>query len=160
AYQATQVGQPISSFFLLEATGVFKDWDEVHASPLQHPNTQPGDLKFNDANGDGRITDDDKTFVGTPWPKYTFGFNNQFTYKSLSLGVSLTGSYGQKMYFQGAEIIMNSAGVQNQLALVNDRWRSEENPGNGFVPRAIRNDYARGIGINSRYLFEASFVRI
>lgn len=160
AYQATQVGQPISSFFLLEATGVFKDWDEVHASPLQHPKTQPGDLKFNDANGDGRITDDDKTFVGTPWPKYTFGFNNQFTYKSLSLGVSLTGSYGQKMYFQGAEIIMNSAGVQNQLALVNDRWRSEENPGNGFVPRAIRNDYARGIGINSRYLFEASFVRI
>ncbi len=160
AYQATQVGQPISSFFLLEATGVFKNWDEVHASPLQHPNTQPGDLKFKDANGDGRITDDDKTFVGTPWPKYTFGFNNQFTYKNLSLGVSLTGSYGQKMYFQGAEIIMNSAGVQNQLALVNDRWRSEENPGNGFVPRAIRNDYARGIGINSRYLFEASFVRI
>ncbi len=160
AYQATEVGQPISSFYLLEATGVFKNWDEVRASPLQHPNTQPGDLKFNDANGDKRITDDDKTFVGTPWPKYTFGFNNQFTYKNLSLGVSLTGSYGQKMYFQGAEIIMNSAGVQNQLALVNDRWRSEENPGNGFVPRAIRNDYARGIGINSRYLFEASFVRI
>lgn len=160
AYQATQVGQPISSFFLLEATGVFKNWEEVKTSPLQHPNTQPGDLKFRDVDGNGRITDDDKTFVGTPWPKYTFGFNNQFTYRNLSLGMSLTGSYGQKMYFQGAEIIMNSAGVQNQLALVNDRWRSEENPGNGLIPRAIRNDYARGIGINSRYLFEASFIRV
>ncbi|TJZ59925.1 TonB-dependent receptor [Sphingobacterium olei] len=160
AYQATEVGQPISSFFLLEAVGVFKNWDEVRTSALQHPNTQPGDIRFRDANGDGKITDDDKTYVGAPWPKYTFGFNNQLTYKNLSLGISLTGSYGQKMYFQGAEIIMNSAGVQNQLALVNDRWKSEAEPGNGLVPRAIRNDYARGIGVNSRYLFEASFVRI
>ncbi|MFD2960177.1 MULTISPECIES: SusC/RagA family TonB-linked outer membrane protein [Olivibacter] len=159
-YQITEVGKPISSFFLLHAIGVFKDWDEVNSSPLVTPNTQPGDVKFADVNGDGRISDDDKTIVGNPMPDYTFGFNNSFRYKNLTLNVSVVGSQGQEVYFQGGEILLNSAGVQNQLALANDRWRSPERPGAGLVPRAIRSDYARGQQFSSRYLFDGSFVRV
>src|SRR5690606_10656401 len=125
-----------------------------------HPKVQTGDLKFEDANGDGIISDADKTFVGNPWPDYTFGFNNRLGYKNFSLSVSVVGSQGNEIYFQGAEIILNSAGVQNQLAVADKRWKSEEIPGDGVVPRAIRNDYARGISSNSRYLFDGSFVRI
>ena len=55
---------------------------------------------------------------------------------------------------------MNLAGVQNQSALINDRWKSSENPGNGFIPRAIRSDYALGQSASSRYIFDASYVRI
>ncbi|WP_276499485.1 SusC/RagA family TonB-linked outer membrane protein [Pontibacter litorisediminis] len=160
AYQITEVGQPIASFFLLHAIGVFKDQAEVDASPKQHPNVQPGDLKFEDVNGDGVITDADKKIVGSPWPKYTFGFTNRLTFNGLTLSTAIVGSQGNDVYFQGGEIVLNNAGVQNQLAIAAERWRSPQEPGNGMVPRAIRNDYARGISANSRYLFDGSFVRI
>lgn len=160
AYQVTEVGHPISSFFMLKAIGVFRNQAEVDASPKQHPNVKPGDLKFEDVNGDKVITDADKTFVGSPWPDYTFGVTNRFSYKGLTLSTVIVGSQGNEVYFQGGEIVLNGAGVQNQLAMVADRWRSEDNPGNGVIPRAIRSDHARGISSNSRYLFDGSFVRI
>ncbi|TXK45734.1 TonB-dependent receptor, partial [Pontibacter qinzhouensis] len=160
AYQITEVGHPISSFFMLHAIGVFQNQAEVDALPKQHPNVQPGDLKFEDVNGDGVITDADRTIVGNPWPKYTFGFTNNLTFKNLTLSTTIVGTQGNQVYFQGGEIVLNSAGVQNQLALVANRWKSEQEPGDGIVPRAIRNDYARGLSSNSRYLFDGSFVRI
>jgi len=159
-YQITEVGHPISSFYMLHAIGVFQNQAEVDANPKQHPKVQPGDLKFEDVNQDGVITDADKIIVGSPWPKYTFGFTNRFAFKGLALSATLVGSQGNQVYFQGGEIVLNSAGVQNQLAIVADRWKSEQEPGNGIVPRAIRNDYARGLSSNSRFLFDASFVRI
>jgi hypothetical protein len=55
---------------------------------------------------------------------------------------------------------MNSAGVQNQLAIVDRRWKSEANPGDGTIPRAIRSTYAYGFSTTSRFLFDASYIRI
>lgn len=160
AYQITEIGHPIGSFYMLNAIGVFQNEEEVANNAVQHPNVQPGDLKFEDVNGDGVITDADKKIVGSPWPKYTFGATTRFSYKNWMLSGTITSSQGNQVYFQGAEIILNAAGVQNQLALADARWRSDSEPGDGIVPRAIRNDYARGISSNSRYLFDGSFVRI
>ena len=83
-----------------------------------------------------------------------------FRYKNLTLSVFINGSHGAENYFGAGEVIMNLAGVQNQSALINDRWKSSENPGNGFIPRAIRSDYALGQSASSRYIFDASYVRI
>lgn len=160
AYQITEVGLPISSFYMLNAIGVFRNQAEIDASAKQHPNVRPGDLKFEDVNRDGIISDADRKVVGNPWPKFTFGFTNRLSYNNFTFSSVITGSQGNQVYFQGAEIVLNSAGVQNQLALANDRWKSESEPGNGFVPRAIRNDYARGLSSSSRYLFDGSFIRI
>jgi hypothetical protein len=86
---------------------------------------------------------------------------NRFSYKNLSLNISLNGSQGNEIYFQGGEVSLNGAGVQNQLASMNDRWRSVENPGAGLYSRAIRNDYAFGFSsVTTKYLFDGSFVRI
>ncbi|WP_229312028.1 SusC/RagA family TonB-linked outer membrane protein [Larkinella punicea] len=159
-YQVSQVGSPISSFFMLNALGVFRTPEEIKASPLVHPATQPGDLRFEDVNKDGRITDADKKIVGNPWPKYTWGFNNKFTFRSISLSVSVIGTEGNLVYFQAGETQLNVAGVQNQLAIADNRWKSAEDPGEGLLPRAIRNDYARGNSMSSRYLFDGSYVRI
>ncbi|QCR21309.1 TonB-dependent receptor [Pontibacter sp. SGAir0037] len=160
AYQITEVGHPISSFYMLNVIGIFQNQADVDANAKQHPNVQPGDLKFEDVNGDNVITDADRKIVGSPWPKYTFGFTNNFRFKNLRLSTTIVGSQGNEVYFQGGEISLNSAGVQNQLAMVANRWKSEQDPGDGIVPRAIRNDYARGISSNSRFLFDGSFVRI
>ena len=156
----TEVGQPISSFYMMNVVGVFRDDADVAKGPVYSPNTKPGDLKYEDVDGDGKITTADKTIVGSPFPDFTWGLNNEFKWKNLSLSVFVNGSQGGQTYFEAGETLLNSAGVQNQLSLVNDRWKSPEEPGNGFMPRAIRSDYALGMSASSRYLFDASYVRI
>jgi hypothetical protein len=98
--------------------------------------------------------------LGSPWPDFTWGFDNRFTYKNLSLSVSLNGTQGNNVFFSGGGVVLNDAGVQNQLKMVADRWKSPASPGNGVVQRAIRNDYAFGISNTSRYLFDGSFVKV
>lgn len=158
--QITQVGDPISSFYLLNSQGVFTNDNEVEGAALQHPRTQAGDLRFEDTNQDGVINATDRKIVGNPWPDYTWGFTNRFTYKNLSMSVSLNGSQGASSYFRAGRTILNAAGVQNQVILADRRWRSPDSPGDGLVPRAIRNNYANGFGPSSRFLFDASFIRI
>lgn len=160
-FQISEVGHPVSSFYLLNAIGVFENSQELQGAAVQHPNTQAGDLRFEDVNGDGTIDANDRKIVGNPWPDYTWGLDNTFSYKNLSLGISLVGSQGSETYFRQGGIILNNAGVQNQIADISlGRWVSESNPGEGFVPRAIRNNYALGISASSRYLFDSSFTRI
>lgn len=160
-YQVAQVGYPISSFRLLNILGVFKTQEEVNNNPKQHPRVQPGDFRYQDADGNGTITSADRTIVGSPWPDFTWGMGNQFSYKSLRLNISINGSQGNEIYFQGGEVSLNGAGVQNQLATMADRWRSETSPGAGLYSRAIRNDYAFGFSAGTtKFLFDGSYVRI
>lgn len=160
AYQVTQVGYPVSSFYLMHATGVFQTDEEVQNSALQHPRVQPGDLKFEDVVIDNKINADDKKIVGDPWPDFTWGFTNKFSYGNLALSVTLNGSHGADTYFQAGEIVLNSAGVQNQLAIVDRRWKSAQDPGDGFMPRAIRSNHAYAFSSSSHFLFDSSFTRI
>ncbi|WP_411029965.1 SusC/RagA family TonB-linked outer membrane protein [Spongiimicrobium sp. 3-5] len=161
AFQITEVGEPISSFYMLNAIGVFANEAEVEGAALYNPRTQPGDLRFEDVNEDGKIDSEDRKIVGSPFPDFTWGFDNQFSYKNLSLGISLVGSQGASTYFQGASAVLNSAGVQNQIADISlGRWVSETQPGNGFQPRAIRSNYANAFGTSSHFLFDSSFTRI
>ncbi|GAB4039722.1 SusC/RagA family TonB-linked outer membrane protein [Spirosoma gilvum] len=160
-YQVAQVGYAISSFRLLNILGIFQTQEEISKSPIQNPRVQPGDYKYQDVDGNGTINTSDKTIVGTPWPKFTWGFGNRFSFKNFNLSVSLNGSYGNQIYFQGGEVSLNDAGVQNQLAVVANRWRSPENPGDGLYTRAIRNDYAFGFSAGTtKYLFDGSYTRI
>jgi len=57
-----------------------------------------GDVKYKDINGDGKITVDDMTNIGNPWPKYTGGFTNSFSYKGFDLSILITGTYGNDVY--------------------------------------------------------------
>ncbi len=159
--QITQVGNPIASFYMLNVIGIFQNASEVASSAVQHPNTQAGDLKFEDVNKDGKINASDNKIVGDPWPDYTWGFDNRFTFGNLTLSISLNGSHGADTYFAAGGSILNSAGVQNQLVQSDRRWKSESDPGDGLVPRAIRNNYALGWSpASSRFLFDSSFARI
>jgi TonB-linked SusC/RagA family outer membrane protein len=160
SYQITEVGSPIASFFMQNAIGVYKTNEEVTGTAIIHPRVQAGDLIFEDVNNDGKIDSNDRKIVGDPWPDFTWGFDNRFTLGNLSLNISLAGSQGGQSFFQAGTMILNSAGVQNQLATANDRWKSESDPGAGVQPRAIRNNYANGFGTSSRFLFDNSFVRI
>jgi TonB-linked SusC/RagA family outer membrane protein len=90
--------------------GVFGSEEEVNNSPVpvdgagnRWPTNQAtgiyvGDAKYKDINGDGKITEEDITNIGNPWPKLTGGFTNTFSYKGFDLSVLITGTYGNDIY--------------------------------------------------------------
>ncbi len=160
SYQITEVGSPISSFYLINKLGVFMNSAELDGAALQHPRTQAGDLKFEDVNGDGVINQSDRKIVGSPWPDFTWGLDNNFTLGNLSLNVSLVGSQGAYTYIDAGAALLGSTAVQNNLILTDRRWRSDADPGDGVMPRAIRSNHALGFGTSSHFLFENSFTRI
>jgi len=101
----TDVGHPIGSFYLLQADGIFQTAEEVFTHAYQGPGIQPGDVKFKDISGpngvpDGVIDGNDRSFVGSPIPKLTYGLTGNLRYKSLDLSAFFQGVQGNKLYNQ------------------------------------------------------------
>jgi TonB-linked SusC/RagA family outer membrane protein len=85
-------GYPINSYYLLHSTGVFQNKQEIAAHAFQSNDTKPGYLEFEDANGDGKINQDDRVISDkSRIPKYTYTFNLSLNYKRISLSAWLTG---------------------------------------------------------------------
>jgi TonB-linked SusC/RagA family outer membrane protein len=109
----TVVGKPIGEFYGYVYDGIFataKDF-KTHALPADQngvplPISQSyggiwyGDRKFKDLNGDGIIDTRDQTFLGSPIPKFQFGFNNSVTYKNFDFNIFFSGSVGNKVFNQ------------------------------------------------------------
>lgn len=158
AYAVTQVGNPIGSFFGRRVIGVFQTDEEATAYGKQ-PFAKAGDFKWEDTNNDGRIDDNDRTVIGSPHPKFFFGFNNNFSYKGFTLDILTNGMVGQKIY--NSTFSINNSGVQNQLQEVFDnRWVSPSQPGNGRYGRSIRGGRNNNPIFSDAYLFDGSFLRI
>ena len=98
---------------------------------------RPGDFKFKDVNGDGQINYGlDIGVIGNPFPKFTYGLQNTFGYKALSLAVTLQGSQGNDVLYGADRYTVNGAGGTNGRTNLLNRWRSPENPGDGKTPLA------------------------
>jgi hypothetical protein len=158
----TKIGEPLGSFYGYKAIGVYKDQSDVDKSPKVpgSAGSRPGDLKFQDTNGDGTITALDYTIIGKNQPDFTYGFSNQFSYRNFSLSVLVDGA-------QGVDV-MN--GARRNIGLVNGsysrsdvlgRWQSPQNPGDGRTPRANTAPTGGNVSFVSSLLIEdASFTRI
>ena len=83
---------------VIVATPNYRVGTVVDNSSAKNLLTSIGDLLFRDLNGDGIIDDNDKTFLGNGLPKYTFGWNNTFTYKQFGLTIFMYGSVGNKVF--------------------------------------------------------------
>ncbi|MBC7568770.1 MAG: TonB-dependent receptor [Spirosoma sp.] len=166
----TQIGQPIGMFFGWINDGVFQSAAELAKGPIFRPGStitsRVGDSRFLDISGpngkpDGIIDNFDQTIMGTPYPDFYYGMTNNLTYKNINLSVSLQGSKGNKILSIARLGTLNTRGRVRQLASSNAYWKSEENPGNGQVPRP--NDAPTGNNRdpwNSRYLDEGTYLRI
>jgi TonB-linked SusC/RagA family outer membrane protein len=105
AVTRTQVGQSYNSFYGYKTMGIFQSQDEINAytdklGNLIQPNATPGDFRWQDTNGDGVITEADKTFLGSNIPKVTFGLTLTAEYKGFDAMVFGQGATGNKI-FQG-----------------------------------------------------------
>ena len=95
-YTRTAPGFPISSFFGLQVDGIFQSQAEVDAHAEQ-PNKAVGRFKFNDVNGDGVINAEDRTFLGSPHPDFTLGWNTDISYKGFDFNMFWQGSFGNEV---------------------------------------------------------------
>ncbi|MFH6989432.1 TonB-dependent receptor [Flavobacterium collinsii] len=91
-----QVGYPINSLYGYICEGIFRTQKEVLDHAKQNSNTAPGDLKYKDINNDGKIDAGDRTFLGTYFPKTTYGFNIGATYKAFEISAFFQGAAGVK----------------------------------------------------------------
>ncbi|MGB5435036.1 MAG: TonB-dependent receptor [Maribacter sp.] len=101
AVTRTQEGQPISSFFGRKVIGIFASEAEVAASPDQGFAASAdgvGRLKYADINNDGTIDDDDRTFIGSPHPDFTYGVNLTAGYKNFDISAFFQGSQGNEIF--------------------------------------------------------------
>ncbi|QRR01811.1 SusC/RagA family TonB-linked outer membrane protein [Dyadobacter sandarakinus] len=92
-----QVGHSISSFYGYKVIGLFNDRGEVDAAPDQD-GAAPGRFRYADINNDGKITADDRTYLGSPVPRFTGGMNIKLTYKGFDLETYMYTSVGNKIF--------------------------------------------------------------
>ncbi|KAA9357567.1 SusC/RagA family TonB-linked outer membrane protein [Larkinella humicola] len=92
-----QPGQSIASFYGFQVVGLFQNQEEVKAAPTQ-TGAGVGRFRFADINGDGKIDNTDRTFIGSPVPKFTGGINFQINYKGFDAATYLYSSLGNKIF--------------------------------------------------------------
>lgn len=100
-----KVGQPITQYYGYETDGFFQSEADISKYPKPAGAiVGPGDLKFKDLNNDGRIDDKDKTVLGNPFPRYTFGFTYRLELKGFDLQLFIQG-VGKRDQFLRGELV-------------------------------------------------------
>jgi hypothetical protein len=89
------VGQPIGEFYGYKVKGIYQNASQVSSLP-GYSGAAPGSYIYQDINGDGKIDDNDKTYLGNPNPKFTYGVNLNASFKRFDFSMVLYGSYGNK----------------------------------------------------------------
>lgn len=169
----TEVGRPIGGFYGYITNGIFNSIDEVKASAqyeeMNIPNTTPGDFRFKDLNGDGRITADDRTYLGSPHPDFVFGLPITLSYSNFDLSIFFQGQTGNKI-FNVMEYYLNSAhGGGNLYADIRSKhWAGDYRPDRAFfpqnhnavVPDLDGADRPRNFRASNFYIKDGSYLRL
>ena len=92
-----QVGYPIGYFYGYKTAGVFQNQAQIDKTAAKYEDAKPGDLIWVDVNGDGEITDDDRTMIGDPHPDFTAGLNFWMAWKGFDFSVTGYGAFGQQI---------------------------------------------------------------
>ncbi len=179
----TREGDPLGSFYGYKVAGMIRaadlpntdaDWAVFKGgafptgykikgkavNPLISTPFRAGDLYFKDVNGDGLITEADKGIIGSPYPDFTYGFAINAGYKAFDFSASFNGSQGNKIIDGQDYYIRNMEGSGNQYAVIDQRYRSEERPGNGHEYRASRgSSQSNNTRLSDYYLQSGSYFR-
>lgn len=152
------VGKPIGQFYGFILDGVYSQRNIDDTGIPKYPGSVAGYPKYRDLNGDGIISELlDYTDLGSPHPNYIFGFSNRITYSNFDLSVNVNGQYGGYIMNGIRQTTDNLQGFFNIGKEWVNRWRSEENPGDGIHalgPNAVHR-------VNDKiWLEDASYLRI
>lgn len=183
----TKVGGSIGDFYGYKVDGMFATASdfETHALPTDTDgNVLPvrptsggvwyGDLKFKDINGDGVITEKDRTYLGSPIPDFQLGLGNNFSYKGFDLNIFFSANIGNEvvngMRINGENPTTNYGYLKSlsnyaQLALIDPDGSASDvnnvyvtNPNTTIVGLKI-NDSNRNHRFSDKYIENGSFIR-
>ncbi|GLB47655.1 SusC/RagA family TonB-linked outer membrane protein [Neptunitalea lumnitzerae] len=146
-----QEGQPLYSWWMWEADGVWQNQAEIDANP-HYGSPAPGYLRYKDQNGDGVIDDNDKKFFGSYLPTYNFGLNVTLNYKQFDLSIDGYGAGGNKIY-NGLKGTRIDGGENIAADVFTNRWTGEGST--NTHPGAYRDSYA-----SSYYLEDGDYFRV
>lgn len=136
-------GYPLRSYFGYKAIGYFQSKEEIASSPTHFFTPAPGDIKYADLNGDGKVNADDRTFIGNSFPRYEYSINANLSYGIFDLNLFGQGVGKKENYISGTGAWPFFAGdfIPSLLAIHKDYW-TPENP-NAAFPRLLP-----AIGVN------------
>ncbi|HMI61698.1 MAG TPA: SusC/RagA family TonB-linked outer membrane protein, partial [Puia sp.] len=149
-------GQPVGMFFGYKTRGIYQPADVAqHPLKLAGVPLQAGDIYFVDQNGDGNIDDADKTIIGNPNPRFTYGFHSSLTYQRFTLSAFVNGVYGN-LIADGNKLKIDNTlpGTNVEQDAYFKAW-SPKNPA-GTNPRLL---YYNG-NFTDRILEDGSFLRL
>lgn len=115
------VGHPMNSFYGYKVDGIYKSEEEVKADPIAVANGyKPGYLRYVDIDENGVLDDSDRTFLGSPYPKFTYGGNISLAWKGIDFGMTFYG-------VAGVSVANSKSGFRNYASLMNftDRFAED-----------------------------------
>jgi TonB-linked SusC/RagA family outer membrane protein len=161
-FYRAQVGFPMGYFYGYKTDGIFQNENEVASYVSKdgkkiQPNALPGDVRFQDLNGDGIIDSKDQGQIGNPYPKFTYGFNINLGYKGFDFSASLYGNYGNQIWDGTHDF---SRPLSNYTTEILGRWTGEGS--SNRLPRVTDGAELNQNWIRSSdlYVHNASFLRV
>ena len=157
----TAVGESYNSFYGFQTAGIFQTIEEVNSytnatGGLIQPKAKPGDFRWTDTDGDGAITNDDKQYLGSPLPKYTFGLTLNMDYKGFDFMAFFQGATGNKIFQGLRRLDIPTANYQTDAL---SRWTG---PGTSTDYPRLTNDDANGNfgNMSNFYLENGDYLRL
>ncbi|MDY7396806.1 TonB-dependent receptor [Aureibaculum sp. 2210JD6-5] len=162
-------GREAGLFYGLETNGIIRNDGQLTSTPSGDPlkykgtDLSVGDVFFVDQNGDGDITDADKTIIGNPNPDFTFGFGSSFDYGNLSLSLMFNGVYGNDIANGNIFETGYANNTQKNIRAIayEDAFNATSNP-DGNYPNVGVGGYGTNYTteFNDRAVEDGSFLRL
>jgi TonB-dependent starch-binding outer membrane protein SusC len=155
----TEVGHPLGAFYGYVMEGIYQNVAEIKTQlhGTANPSAQPGDIRFKDLNGDGVINDDDRTFIGNPIPKMSYGLNLGAENRGFDLSVLVQGVQGVDKYNDAKKITDYDSRPFNHTVAVLGAWHGEGT--SNTIPRTTFNDNGSS-KVSSIFVEDASYMRL
>jgi len=158
----SEIGQSLGMWYMYKMLGIFQSQEEINSyknadGKVIQPNALPGDIKYDDYNGDGQISSEDRQIVGNPWPKLEMGFNFSASWRGIDFALNSYGRFGQEVYNGAAYAAGDFQNNQNNFNGIVP-W-TQEHPVNDR-PRIVYGDSRNTRGDQDRWLEDGSFFRI
>lgn len=146
------IGKPISSNYDFVWNGV---WQENEAAEADKWKSKPGYAKLIDVNGDYKLSGEDRQIIGQRDPKFSWGLNNTFSYKKISLNIFMHGVHGVTKF---NPYLKDDVRREIRRNTMKKNWWTPDNPTNDFYMNKLEAEFMAGVPAN---IYEnASFIRI